>query len=256
MKELVFRKVLVANRGEIAVRVMRTLRALGIASVAVYSDADKTAEHVRGADEAWWIGKAAASESYLNIDRIVAAAGAPRAEAVHPGYGFLAENARFAQACLDAGLVFVGPPPAAILAMGDKIAAKAVVSAAGVPVVPGAGAAGMSDEELISSLNERWFPVLIKPSAGGGGKGMQVVSALAEMPAALESARRTAVAAFGDGTLLVGGDVAPPRRCFPRGGGGRGAPPPCPRPGPWGTSARGRWSSSSRVTRQTTSSSW
>jgi acetyl-CoA/propionyl-CoA carboxylase biotin carboxyl carrier protein len=207
----VFRKVLVANRGEIAVRVIRTLRALGIASVAVYSDADAAAVHVRAADEARWIGQAAASDSYLNIDRIVAAAVSSGAEAVHPGYGFLAENARFAQACQDAGLVFIGPPPAAILAMGDKIAAKAVVSAAGVPVVPGAGAAGMPDEELISSLNERWFPVLIKPSAGGGGKGMQVVSSLAEMPSALESARRTAVAAFGDGTLLVERYVPTPR---------------------------------------------
>ncbi|MGH3299267.1 MAG: acetyl-CoA carboxylase biotin carboxylase subunit, partial [Trebonia sp.] len=206
-----FRKVLVANRGEIAVRVIRTLRALGIASVAVYSDADASALHVRAADEALWIGQAAASDSYLNIDRIVAAAVSCGAEAVHPGYGFLAENARFAQACQDAGLVFVGPPPAAILAMGDKIAAKAVVSAAGVPVVPGAGAAGMPDEELISSLNERWFPVLIKPSAGGGGKGMRVVSSPAEMPAALESARRTAIAAFGDGTLLVERYLPAPR---------------------------------------------
>jgi len=211
MKEVVFSKVLIANRGEIAVRVIRTLRALGIASVAVYSDADAAALHVRAADEALWIGKAAASDSYLNIDRIVAAAVSCGAEAVHPGYGFLAENARFAQACLDAGLVFVGPPPAAILAMGDKIAAKAVVSAAGVPVVPGAGAAGMPDEELISSLNEGWFPVLIKPSAGGGGKGMRVVSSLADMPAALESARRTAVAAFGDGTLLVERYLPKPR---------------------------------------------
>jgi acetyl-CoA/propionyl-CoA carboxylase, biotin carboxylase, biotin carboxyl carrier protein len=207
----VFRKVLVANRGEIAVRVIRTLRDLGIASVAVYSDADTAAVHVRAADEALWIGQAAASDSYLNIDRIVAAAVSSGAEAVHPGYGFLAENARFAQACQDAGLVFIGPPPAAILAMGDKIAAKAVVSAAGVPVVPGAGAAGMPDEELISSLNERWFPVLIKPSAGGGGKGMRVVSSPAEMPAALESARRTAVAAFGDGTLLVERYLPTPR---------------------------------------------
>jgi acetyl-CoA/propionyl-CoA carboxylase, biotin carboxylase, biotin carboxyl carrier protein len=207
----VFRKVLVANRGEIAVRVIRTLRALGIASVAVYSDADKTAEHVRDADEAWWIGKAAASESYLNIDRIVAAAVAAGAEAVHPGYGFLAENARFAQACLDAGLVFVGPPPHAILAMGDKIAAKAVVAAAGVPVVPGAGEAGMSDDELLAAVDPRWFPVLIKPSAGGGGKGMQVVSTAAELPEALVSARRTAVAAFGDGTLLIERYVPRPR---------------------------------------------
>jgi acetyl-CoA/propionyl-CoA carboxylase, biotin carboxylase, biotin carboxyl carrier protein len=211
MKDLVFRKVLVANRGEIAVRVIRTLRALGIASVAVYSDADQSAPYVRDADEALWIGKAAASDSYLNIDRIVAAAVSCGAEAVHPGYGFLAENARFAQACQDAGLVFIGPPPSAILAMGDKIAAKAVVSAAGVPVVPGAGAAGMPDEELISRLNERWFPVLIKPSAGGGGKGMRVVSSVAEMPSALESARRTAVAAFGDGTLLVERYVPTPR---------------------------------------------
>ena len=206
-----FRKVLVANRGEIAVRVIRTLRALGIASVAVYSAADEKSAHVLAADEALWIGKAPASESYLNIDRIVAAAVAAGAEAVHPGYGFLAENARFARACAAAGLVFIGPPPAAIEAMGDKIAAKATVAAAGVPVVPGSGAAGMSDEELISSLNERWFPVLIKPSAGGGGKGMRVVSAPAEMADALVAARRTAVAAFGDGTLLVERYVPTPR---------------------------------------------
>jgi len=206
-----FRKVLVANRGEIAVRVIRTLRALGVASVAVYSDADAAAAHVRAADEAVRIGQAAASESYLNIDAIVAAAVAAGAEAVHPGYGFLAENARFARACADAGLVFVGPPPAAIESMGDKIAAKAVVSAAGVPVVPGAGAAGMPDEELINSLNDRWFPVLIKPSAGGGGKGMRVVASRAELPDALAAARRTAVAAFGDGTLLVERYVPAPR---------------------------------------------
>jgi acetyl-CoA/propionyl-CoA carboxylase biotin carboxyl carrier protein len=179
--------------------------------VAVYSDADESAAHVRDADEALWIGKAAASESYLNIGAIVTAAVTAGAEAVHPGYGFLAENARFARACADAGLVFIGPPPSAIEAMGDKIAAKAVVAAAGVPVVPGAGAAGMPDEELIRQLNERWFPVLIKPSAGGGGKGMRVVSSPAELPDALASARRTAVAAFGDGTLLVERYVPRPR---------------------------------------------
>ena len=206
-----FSKVLVANRGEIAVRVIRTLRALGIASVAVYSDADESAAHVRDADEARWIGRAPASESYLNIDKVVAAAVAAGAEAVHPGYGFLAENPRFARACAEAGLVFIGPPPSAIEAMGDKIAAKALVSAAGVPVVPGAGAAGMSDDELISNLNEGWFPVLIKPSAGGGGKGMRVVTSPAELPSALAAARRLAIAAFGDGTLLVERYVPRPR---------------------------------------------
>ena len=206
-----FGKVLVANRGEIAVRVIRTLRSLGIASVAVYSDVDESAAHVLAADEAIRIGGAAAADSYLNIGRIVAAAVACGAEAVHPGYGFLAENAAFARACAAAGLTFIGPPPDAIEAMGDKIAAKARVAAAGVPVVPGAGAAGLSDEELIGQLNERWFPVLIKPSAGGGGKGMRVVASLAGMPDALAAARRTAVAAFGDGTLLVERYVPAPR---------------------------------------------
>ena len=206
-----FRKVLVANRGEIAVRVIRTLRTLGIASVAVYSDADESAAHVRDADEALRIGEAPASASYLNIERIVAAARSCGAEAVHPGYGFLAENARFARAILDAGLVFIGPPPSAIEAMGDKIAAKAVVSAAGVPVVPGAGEAGMTDDALLAAVDPRWFPVLIKPSAGGGGKGMRVVASAAELPDALVSARRTAVAAFGDGTLLVERYVPTPR---------------------------------------------
>src|SRR5579863_1825239 len=206
-----FSKVLVANRGEIAVRVIRTLRSLGIASVAVYSDVDESAAHVLAADEAIRIGGAAAAESYLNIDRIVAAAAGCGAQAVHPGYGFLAENAAFARACAAAGLTFIGPPPDAIEAMGDKIAAKARVAAAGVPVVPGAGAPGLSDEELIGQLNERWFPVLIKPSAGGGGKGMRVVDSVAELPDALVAARRTAVAAFGDGTLLVERYVPAPR---------------------------------------------
>jgi acetyl-CoA/propionyl-CoA carboxylase, biotin carboxylase, biotin carboxyl carrier protein len=198
-----FTKVLIANRGEIAVRVFRTLRGLGIASVAVYSDADARARHVLEADEAVRIGPAAALESYLSVDALIAAARATGAEAVHPGYGFLAENARFARACAEAGLVFIGPPAEAIDAMGDKIAAKATVAAAGVPVVPGSGRPGMSDGELIGSLNDSWFPVLIKPSAGGGGKGMRVVDTAAELPGALAAARRTAVAAFGDGTLLV-----------------------------------------------------
>jgi acetyl-CoA/propionyl-CoA carboxylase biotin carboxyl carrier protein len=201
-----FSKVLIANRGEIAVRVIQTLRAMGIGSVAVYSDADAGARHVREADEAVRIGPPPAAESYLNIDAIITAALAAGAQAVHPGYGFLAENAAFASACAAAGLVFVGPPPAAIEAMGDKIAAKATVAKAGVPVVPGEGGAGLTDEELEDKVlrwNEPWFPLLVKPSAGGGGKGMRVVRSAAELPEALAGARREATASFGDGTLLV-----------------------------------------------------
>ena len=206
-----FSKVLIANRGEIAVRIIATLDRLGIASVAVYSDADAGAPHVRAAGEAVRIGPAPAAQSYLNIDAIIAAARATGAEAVHPGYGFLAENAAFARACAAAGLVFVGPPPGAIEAMGDKIAAKATVAAAGVPVVPGTGKPGMSDEELIISLNGPVFPLLVKPSAGGGGKGMRVVGSPGELPAALAAARREARAAFGDDTLLIERYITRPR---------------------------------------------
>ena len=206
-----FTKVLVANRGEIAVRIIATLHGLGIASVAVYSDADAGAPHVRAAGEAVRIGPPPAAASYLNTGAIIAAAHATGAEAVHPGYGFLAENAAFARACAAAGLTFVGPPPGAIEAMGDKIAAKATVAAAGVPVVPGTGKPGMSDEELIISLNEPVFPLLVKPSAGGGGKGMRVVGSPAELPAALAAARREARAAFGDDTLLIERYITSPR---------------------------------------------
>ena len=157
------------------------------------------------------IGPPPAAASYLNIDAIIAAAPATGAEAVHPGYGFLAENAAFARACAAAGLVFVGPPPGAIEAMGDKIAAKATVAAAGVPVVPGTGEPGMSDEELIISLNGPVFPLLVKPSAGGGGKGMRVVGSPGELPAALAAARREARAAFGDDTLLIERYITRPR---------------------------------------------
>jgi acetyl-CoA/propionyl-CoA carboxylase biotin carboxyl carrier protein len=206
-----FGKVLIANRGEIAVRIIRTLRALGVASVAVYSDADAGARHVREADEAIRIGPAAAAASYLNIEAIIGAARATGAQAVHPGYGFLAENPAFARACADAGLVFVGPPTAAIEAMGDKIAAKARVAAAGVPVVPGTGRPGQTDEELIGEVDPGWFPVLIKPSAGGGGKGMHVARTGDELPGALAAARREARASFGDDTLLIETYVTAPR---------------------------------------------
>jgi acetyl-CoA/propionyl-CoA carboxylase biotin carboxyl carrier protein len=206
-----FSKVLIANRGEIAVRIIATLDRLGIASVAVYSDADAGAPHVRAAGEAVRIGPPPAAASYLNIDAIIAAALAAGADAVHPGYGFLAENAAFARACAAAGLAFVGPPPGAIEAMGDKIAAKATVAAAGVPVVPGTGKPGMSDEELIISLNGPVFPLLVKPSAGGGGKGMRVVGSPGELPAALAAARREARAAFGDDTLLIERYITSPR---------------------------------------------
>jgi acetyl-CoA/propionyl-CoA carboxylase, biotin carboxylase, biotin carboxyl carrier protein len=206
-----FGKVLVANRGEIAVRVIRTLRSLGVASVAVWSDADADARHVREADEAVRLGPAPAAESYLHIGRILEAAARTGAQAVHPGYGFLAENAAFARACADAGLVFIGPPPAAIEAMGDKIRAKATVAKAGVPVVPGAGRPGMSDADLIAAAPDVGFPILIKPSAGGGGKGMRLARSAGELAAALAGARREARAAFGDGTLLLERYIERPR---------------------------------------------
>jgi len=206
-----FDTVLVANRGEIAVRVIRTLRAMGIRSVAVFSDADAGARHVLEADVAVNIGPAPARQSYLSIDAIVNAARRTGAQAVHPGYGFLSENAEFAAALHDAGIVFIGPPAKAIGTMGDKITAKAAVSAFGVPVVPGISRPGLTDEDLIAGAPEVGFPVLVKPSAGGGGKGMRVVHAAAELPAALASARREAASAFGDDTLFLERFVLNPR---------------------------------------------
>ncbi|MEN4474564.1 biotin carboxylase N-terminal domain-containing protein [Mycolicibacterium cosmeticum] len=206
-----FDTVLVANRGEIAVRVIRTLRAMGIRSVAVYSDADAGARHVTEADTAVRIGPAAARQSYLDINAIVGAAARTGAQAVHPGYGFLAENADFAAALHAAGIVFIGPPVAAIGTMGDKIAAKAAVSAFGVPVVPGISRPGLTDDDLIAGAPEVGFPVLVKPSAGGGGKGMRVVHSADELPAALVSARREAASAFGDDTLFLERFVLRPR---------------------------------------------
>lgn len=198
-----FETVLVANRGEIAVRVIRTLRALGIRSVAVYSDADADARHVRDADVAVRLGPAAPAQSYLSIQRILDAAARTGAQAVHPGYGFLSENAAFARACADAGLVFVGPPAGAIEAMGDKIRAKQTVAAAGVPVVPGSDGAACDDDGLAAVADEIGYPVLLKPSAGGGGKGMRLVHCAQDLPAAIAGARREAQGAFGDDTLLV-----------------------------------------------------
>ncbi|MDO0914758.1 acetyl/propionyl/methylcrotonyl-CoA carboxylase subunit alpha [Streptomyces sp. DT2A-34] len=198
-----FDTVLVANRGEIAVRVIRTLRSLGVRSVAVFSEADADARHVREADTAVRIGPAPATESYLSVERLLQAAARTGAQAVHPGYGFLAENAGFARACADAGLVFIGPPADAISLMGDKIRAKETVKAAGVPVVPGSSGSGLTDGQLADAAREIGMPVLLKPSAGGGGKGMRLVRDAAVLDDEIAAARREARASFGDDTLLV-----------------------------------------------------
>jgi acetyl-CoA/propionyl-CoA carboxylase, biotin carboxylase, biotin carboxyl carrier protein len=206
-----FHSVLVANRGEIAGRIIRTLRRMDIRSIAVYSDADAGALHVRLADEAVRIGPASAVHSYLDVGAVIAAAERTGATAIHPGYGFLSENAEFARACAAAGITFIGPPVAAIELMGDKIRAKEHVAARGVPTIPGAGAAGMTDSDLIAAAADVGYPLLIKPSAGGGGKGMTVVRVASELPGALEGARRVATAAFGDDTLLLERYVDRPR---------------------------------------------
>ena len=207
-----FAAVLVANRGEIAVRVIRTLHRLGVEAVAVYSDADVDAPHVRAADRAVRLGPAAAGASYLDVERVVEAAVRTGAGAVHPGYGFLSERPELARACRDAGVTFVGPPPEALALLGDKIAAKEVAAGAGVPVVPGSGAgAGSTDAELERWAADQELPLLVKAAGGGGGRGMRVVRALAELPDALAAARREAQAAFGDGRLLVEGYLERPR---------------------------------------------
>jgi acetyl-CoA/propionyl-CoA carboxylase biotin carboxyl carrier protein len=201
----------VANRGEIAVRVIRTLRRLGIRSVAVYSDPDADARHVQEADMAVRLGPAAARESYLDIDKVLDAAARTGAQAIHPGYGFLSENAHFAAACERAGVVFLGPPARAIEVMGDKITAKNAVSAFDVPVVPGVAKSGLSDDDLVAAAEEVGYPVLIKPSAGGGGKGMHLVEDPARLREALVSARREAASSFGDDTLFLERFVLRPR---------------------------------------------
>jgi acetyl-CoA/propionyl-CoA carboxylase biotin carboxyl carrier protein len=203
--------VLVANRGEIAVRVIRTLKAMGLRSVAVYSEADATARHVAAADLAVAIGPAPVRDSYLNISAIVDAAIRTGAQAVHPGYGFLSENSVFAAALASVGVTFIGPPVGAIRTMGDKIAAKGTVAAFGVPVVPGIARPGLTDADLIAAADDIGYPVLVKPSAGGGGKGMRMVERPADLVAALVSARRESAAAFGDDTLFLERFVLRPR---------------------------------------------
>jgi geranyl-CoA carboxylase alpha subunit len=211
MKRTPFFKVLVANRGEIALRIMRTARRLGYGVVAVYSDADRDALHVREADSAVRIGEALPAQSYLRIDAIIAAAKAGGAGAVHPGYGFLAENEDFAQACRDAGLVFIGPSPEAIRAMGNKAGAKDIMQKAGVPVVPGYQGADQSDAVMLAEARKIGFPVMIKAVAGGGGRGMRLVTDAAAFPDALRSARSEAQGAFGDPTVILERAIVDPR---------------------------------------------
>jgi acetyl-CoA carboxylase biotin carboxylase subunit len=207
----IIRKVLIANRGEIACRIARTVRSLGMSSVAVFSDADENAPHVRACDEAVRIGPAPSAASYLDIDRLLNAARISGADAVHPGYGFLSERAEFAQRCIDAGLVFIGPTPDAIARMGSKIESKRIAAAAGVPIIEGFSAEGLAHAEVVERASALGFPLLIKASAGGGGRGMRIVRSAVEMPDALLSAEREARSAFGDGTLLVERYLEAPR---------------------------------------------
>jgi acetyl-CoA carboxylase biotin carboxylase subunit len=201
--EQLFRKVLIVNRGEIAVRIARTLREMGIPSVAVYSDADAGAAHVEAADEAYLLGPPMPAQSYLNQDRIFDIAREAGIDAVHPGYGFLAENAAFARRCATEGVVFIGPPPEAIEAMGSKIAARRAAKAAGVPIVPGAEDPLSDAGEIIAVAGQLGYPVAIKAAAGGGGYGMRVAHAPEEVEATLEGVRRDAGRAFGDTTVYV-----------------------------------------------------
>jgi geranyl-CoA carboxylase alpha subunit len=206
-----FRKILIANRGEIALRIMRTARRLGYGVVAVYSDADRESLHVREADEAVRIGEALPAQSYLNMGAIIAAAKSSGADAIHPGYGFLAENEEFAQACRDAGLVFVGPSPEAIKAMGNKAGAKEIMKAAGVPCVPGYQGADQSDSAMLAEARRIGFPVMIKAVAGGGGRGMRLVADAPAFPDALRGARSEAQSAFGDASVILERAIADPR---------------------------------------------
>jgi acetyl-CoA/propionyl-CoA carboxylase, biotin carboxylase, biotin carboxyl carrier protein len=206
-----FRKILVANRGEIALRVIRACRELGIAAVAVYSDADREAPHVAAADEAYRLGPAPPTRSYLNVERLLEVAAQAGCDALHPGYGFLAENASFARSCAQASVAFIGPSPNAIEAMGGKISARVAAKAAGVPVVPGTTAAVRSADEARSAAKTFGYPVAIKAAAGGGGKGLKIAHSEAEVPQAMELAAREALAYFKEGTLYVEKYLARPK---------------------------------------------
>jgi 3-methylcrotonyl-CoA carboxylase alpha subunit len=206
-----FDKILIANRGEIACRVITTARRLGIATVAVYSDADSHARHVELADEAYPIGPAPARQSYLVVDNILDAARRSGAQAIHPGYGFLSENADFAEACATAGITFIGPPPAAIRAMGSKSAAKSLMERSGVPLVPGYHGDAQDAATLTAAADRIGYPVLIKASAGGGGKGMRIVERPADLSAALDGAKSEARASFGDDHVLIEKYLTRPR---------------------------------------------
>ena len=198
-----FSKILIANRGEIAVRIIATCREMGIRTVAVYSEADRNVLHVREADEAYFIGPAPAAQSYLRIETIIDVAKRSGAQAIHPGYGFLSENTAFVEACSQAEIVFIGPPASAMRLMGSKIAAKQLAISVDAPVVPGYNGDTQDDVVLLQEAERIGFPLLIKASAGGGGKGMREVHTPTDFRAQLEGARREALAAFGDGTVFL-----------------------------------------------------
>lgn len=201
---MALKKVLIANRGEIAVRIIRACREVGCQPVAVYSEADRMAPHVRMADEAYLLGPPPAVDSYLRIDKLIEVAGKAGCDSIHPGYGFLAENADAADEMIDAGLIWIGPPPSAIRRMGDKLTARATVEPTGMPLVPGVGKAGrMSDDELLAAADGVGYPLLVKAAAGGGGKGMRVVDSIDALPEAIRVARRESAAAFGDDRVYL-----------------------------------------------------
>lgn len=206
-----FRKILIANRGEIACRVIRTCKKLGIATVAVYSDADKNAQHVLQADEAFYIGESQVSKSYLLMDKIIAVAKTAKAEAIHPGYGFLSENDQFAKACADNNIIFIGPPVEAILAMGLKATSKALMEKAGVPLTPGYHGNNQDSQFLKEQADRIGYPVLIKASAGGGGKGMSLVECSEDFLESLSSCKREALSSFGNDDVLIERYIVNPR---------------------------------------------